>query len=131
LEAAQPVKKFEIVAHEDPVVRFRQEILDSGLAAPNHLNADGGLHRFATDIDKRGEESGWYVLQLNGIPSGAFSCWRSEGPDYQTWCAKEHQEMSSAEWQTHTVRMEVARQKRQIAEAQRSQGSLPETVEKR
>ena len=55
----------------DPIEHFRLAIAAAGLAVPDSINPDGVIHRFSTN-GKRGDDSGWYCLHLDGIAAGAF-----------------------------------------------------------
>jgi phage/plasmid primase-like uncharacterized protein len=55
---------------------FCSAIRAGGLEAPEAVEPDGRLHRFSTN-GKRAHDAGWYVLFGDGVPAGAFGCWRS------------------------------------------------------
>lgn len=97
----------------DPISEFREAIGRAGLTPPAEIIADGELHRFASN-GKRGDLAGWYVLHLDGIPAGAFGCWRLDV--YQTWCAKPERELTAAERAQQLERIEAAQRKREEAE---------------
>lgn len=61
---------------------FIDAIAATGLIPPASVEADGRIHRFASD-GRRGDDAGWYVLYADGIPAGAFGDWRT-GIE-QTW----------------------------------------------
>jgi len=69
----------------DPVQQFRDEIRAAGLPPPDHIEADGGLHRFHVLGDKSGSRNGWYCLHLDGRPAGIFGSWKAGFS--QTWAA--------------------------------------------
>lgn len=102
----------------DPIEQFRAAILATGLTPPDEINPDGQLHRFSTN-GRRGDDSGWYVLHLDGVPAGAFGCWR-QGLTQQ-WCSKSQDTMTEAERQAHRQRVEAMRQQREADVAQRQQ----------
>lgn len=58
----------------EPLSAFADAIAGAGLPVPADLIADGVLHRFATNGK---DKSGWYVLHLDGIPTGVFGDWRT------------------------------------------------------
>ena len=60
----------------DAIDQFKQAIEAAGLAAPDVINDDGVIHRFSTNGKPR-DDSGWYILHLDGIPAGVFGCWRA------------------------------------------------------
>lgn len=101
-----------------PVEQFRQAIEAAGLPAPSEIHGDGAIHRFSTN-GKRGNESGWYVLHLDGVPAGAFGCWR-EGLT-QAWCAKSSDVMTPAEREAYRQRVKVMTEQREAERAQRQQ----------
>lgn len=58
-----------------PIEQFRDAMLAAGLTPPAEIYDDGKLHRFASN-GRHGDDSGWYVLHSDGVPAGAFGCWR-------------------------------------------------------
>ena len=60
--------------NHDPVSEFFQAAANAGIPMPEYPIADGELHRFKTDGDR--EDNSWYVLYGDGVPSGAFGCWK-------------------------------------------------------
>ncbi len=102
----------------DPTELFRLAIAAAGLTPPDTINADGKIHRFST-TGKRGDDSGFYSLHLDGIPAGVFGCWR-EGFT-QTWCAKSDDTMTQAERDAHRQRIKAMQVQREAATAQRQQ----------
>ena len=63
----------EIVA--PPEVQLIDAIRAVGLEPPHSIVMDGKIHRFNTS-GKRGDDAGWYIVYPDGVPSGAFGCWR-------------------------------------------------------
>ena len=94
----------------DPIEHFRLAIATAGLEAPDNINADGAIHRFSTN-GRRGDDSGWYSLHTDGIPAGAFGCWR-EGLQ-STWCAKTDNAMTDAERGAHRQRIKAMQAQRE------------------
>ena len=60
----------------EAIEEFLAAIQAAGLHPPDVIEADGKLHRFASN-GKRGDDAGWYVLHDNYIPAGAFGDWRT------------------------------------------------------
>jgi len=54
--------------------KFRGAMSSHGLALNDELITDGSIHRFSQDGDK--EKPCWYILHADGIPAGAFGCWK-------------------------------------------------------
>ena len=73
---------------------FRDAMLGAGLTPPDHIEADGKVHRFSTN-GKRSDAAGWYCLHLDGLPAGIFGDWR-QGLTV-TWCSKSDEAMTPAE----------------------------------
>ena len=105
-----------MIAWSDPSEHFRAAIASAGLTPPDNIEADGTIHRFSTS-SKRSDDSGWYLLHLDGIPSGAFGCWR-EGL-HSTWCGKADHEMTAAERDAHRQRVNAMRVQREADHAGR------------
>lgn len=89
--------------------QFRDAMAGAGLIPPDHIEADGTLHRFSS-TGKRGDMAGWYCLHGDGNPAGIFGCWRQGFST--TWSSKPDQDM------THQER-EVMRQRIRAMQAQR------------
>lgn len=47
-----------------------------GTPSPDVIEADGLLHRFHVEGDKRGTLNGWYCLHLDGRAAGIFGNWK-------------------------------------------------------
>lgn len=94
-------------ALHDVIDRFTQAMREAGIETEVTIQADGQRHRFRVTGDKVGSENGWYVLHLDGVPAGAFGCWK-RGVS-ATWCAKSASAMTDAERQALHERMEASR----------------------
>ena len=84
------------------IEQFRSAIINAGLTPPEHIVADGVLHRFGTN-GKADDKSGWYCLHGDGMPAGGYGCWRSDISG--TWNAGSDSEYSQAEKAEHAARM--------------------------
>ena len=101
-----------------PIEQFRAAMLAAGLTPPDEIHADRRLHRFPSN-GRRSDDSGWYVLHLDGVPAGAFGGWR-EGL-MQQWCSKSPEAMTPTEREAHRQRVQAIRQQREADTAQRQQ----------
>lgn len=97
----------------DATHQFREAIRAAGLAPPEAIEADGELHRFASN-GKRSDLAGWYVLHADGVPAGAFGCWRSGLTE--NWHADIGRTLTDAERERQRQRIEAAKRKREQAE---------------
>ncbi|BAP80331.1 hypothetical protein MT1_3156 [Pseudomonas sp. MT-1] len=79
--------------------------------------ADGKIHRLHVPGDRPGTQNGWYVLHLDGIPSGAFGSWKAG--DYHTWNSRKPTDLAEAE--LIRKRVEQARHQREAKQHQRQQ----------
>lgn len=102
----------------DAIAQFGDAIAAAGLTVPDTINADGAIHRFSTN-GRRGDDSGWYMLHTDGVPAGAFGCWRAGLQS--TWCGKSDNHMTAAERDAHRQRVEAMRLLREAETAQRQQ----------
>jgi putative DNA primase/helicase len=93
-----------------PIEQFRSQIRAAGLTPPDVIEADGKLHRFASN-GKRGDDAGWYVLYLDAIPAGCFGDWR--GGSTQTWRTDIGRTPTSAEEDQYRARMAAIRRERE------------------
>jgi putative DNA primase/helicase len=100
----------------DAIEQFRTAIHNAGLQPPEVIEADGRLHRFASN-GKRSDDAGWYVLHDDGIPAGAFGDWRTGASE--TWRADIGRKLQPQEEAAYRARIEAMRRERESEEAPR------------
>jgi putative DNA primase/helicase len=100
----------------NPVDQFLIAIVASGMTPPTTILDDGKLHRFSP-TGKRGDDAGWYVLHLDGVPAGSFGNWRDGYA--QCWSAKDDSAMTATERKALAQRIEAMRHKRDTELRQR------------
>jgi len=86
--------------------QFAVAMTEHGLVPPE-IVADGRIHRFAGPNEKRGKHSGWYVMHVDGVPTGTFGDWRTGLKE--NWCAKAVGSMPLAERQAYLKRIEKSK----------------------
>jgi phage/plasmid primase-like uncharacterized protein len=104
-------------------------MIRAGLHAPDQIILDGNLHRFASGTKGRpghGDKSGWYVAYGDGVPAGAFGCWRS-GIEV-TWKADVGRQLTMQEHLAQLKRLEEAKRRRD-AERQKAQEVAANSVD--
>ncbi len=106
---------------------FSDAIRAAGLTPPEQIEADGAIHRFSSS-GKRGDESGWYVLHLDGVPAGSFGCWRAGL--LSSWCAKAANDMTQAEQAVHRQRVEAMQAARKADQEQRQQQAREQAAQR-
>lgn len=102
----------------DATELFRQAIAANGIEPPDTIHDDGAIHRFSTN-GKRSDDSGYYVFHGDGIPAGAFGCWRAGLTS--TWCGKADNTMTDAEREANRKRIKAMKAQRDAEQAQRQQ----------
>lgn len=107
-----------MIVLNDPSDKFRAAIVSAGLTPPDAVVADGKLHRFSSD-GRRGDDAGWYVLHDDGLPAGAFGCWR-EGFTQQ-WSGKPQEVMTQTERDAQRRRVDSMREQREADALKRQQ----------
>jgi putative DNA primase/helicase len=101
--------------HSDDFVRqFARAIEAAGFESPAEINPDGRLHRFATN-GKVNDDAGWYVLHGDGVPWGAFGCWRSGFQS--TWSSKRDGDLTPIERQRQNERIKRCQRQRDMEQA--------------
>lgn len=98
------------------ISRFTRAMRDHGIEPEATIIADGQRHRFRVAGDKPGSENGWYVLHLDGVPAGAFGCWKRDISE--TWCAADKASLSDTEKRELSARIKDQKRE-QEAERQR------------
>ncbi len=117
IEANQSSEKTRIAKGREmtsnPIDGFRDAIVVSGLAAPDVILADGKLHRFSSN-GKRGDDAGWYVLHLDGIPAGIFGDWRTGLSE--SWKTDVERKLTKQEAKAQRAKFDELRRERKAAE---------------
>lgn len=83
---------------------FEQSMIKFGIHFKGQISADGALHRFYVEGDRKGSKNGWYVLYDDEILAGAFGCWK-RGIN-ETWCSKHKANLTVAEKQAFKTQMQ-------------------------
>jgi putative DNA primase/helicase len=82
-------RKDRIMQTYQTIEAFKNAMRESGIEPPEHINADGALHRFHITGQKHGSLNGAYKLYLTGHkPAGYFedfkngikATWKADGP---------------------------------------------------
>ncbi len=104
----------------DAVAQFRDAMAAQGIVVADEIIADGRLHRYHVDGDKKGQRNAWAILHIDdNRPAGAFGCNRRYGTDQKfTWSAKGAKPLTQAERRALNERIE--RQKAERAAAERA-----------
>ncbi len=109
-----PALAVRVLSLDDALTQFRDAIQAAGLEPPEMIEADGRLHRFASN-GKASDDAGWYVFHADGVPAGAFGDWRTSVS--QTWRADIGRRLSTAEEAAHRERIEAIKREREAEEA--------------
>lgn len=92
--------------------QFRAAVSARGLLLPDHIDADGKLHRCALRDVPAGKKDGAYLLHLDGVPAGGFQNFR-DGLDWENWRADIGRQLTPEEEAAHRARIEVQRAERE------------------
>ena len=104
----------------DVIGQFRAAMFAAGITPPDVIDADGRMHRFASD-GRRDDDAGYYRLHLDGVPAGMFGCWRAGIK--RTWHAESGREFTREEFREHRDRIEAMRRQRKAEEAERQRST--------
>jgi putative DNA primase/helicase len=83
---------------------------------PPEIIADGVLHRFDGNEDKRGKKSAWYILHGDEIPAGAFGDWKTGLSE--KWCSKTDHALTPVELAEYRLRIDQAKRHADAAQMQ-------------
>lgn len=96
--------------------KFRSAMLASGInPPPDTIIGDDNFYRFKCNGDKGSEKSGFYVLHLDGIPSGYFGCHRDPKIE-EYWRSKTRSEVTESEWNANEERFIAKKAQREAEE---------------
>jgi putative DNA primase/helicase len=94
----------------DALSEFRTAMQAHGLIPPEHIHADGRIHR--CDVEgKNGRGDGAYLYHADGVPAGGFQNWQAGA--WQDWCAKSRERLSKEERAALSATVERARRERE------------------
>ena len=94
------------------LAQFRTAAEARGLLLPDHLEADGKLHRCPLWEGAKGKKDGAYLLHLDGVPAGGFQNFR-DGLDWENWRADIGRQLTPEEEAANRARMEAQRAERE------------------
>lgn len=97
---------------------FSAAMLEAGVRPPDHIIADGALHRFSTN-GRSGDTAGFYALHLDGVPAGHFGCWRIG--IRQTWSARNGAQLDREEMDRLRRTIEAEQKARRAYQARRAE----------
>lgn len=77
------------ISFTEAVEQFHAAMSEKGIVTQDNVEADGKIHRFHVEGDRRGSKNGWYILYVDEHPAGAFGCAKRHGIDVKfSWSAK-------------------------------------------
>ena len=91
--------------------QFKEAMYSTGITPPDFIEADGKLRRFASG-DRKNDKNGWYVFHSEGIPAGAFGCWKRGISD--TWRANVGRVLTPNEISALQAKMETFKKQREL-----------------
>jgi putative DNA primase/helicase len=94
------------------LAQFRTAAAARGLLLPDHLDADGKLHRCELASGAKGKRDGAYLLHLDGVPAGGFQNFK-DGLDWESWRADIGRQLTPEEEAAARARMEAQRAERE------------------
>jgi len=94
---------------------FQAEMSKNEINPPADIVADSHLHRFYINGDKQGSRNGWYILFIDGLPSGVFGNWKTGITSI--WCAKKTEYMNRQEFLKHKQQVNDAQRQRNAERA--------------
>lgn len=97
-----------------PIENFRAALRAAGLDYPGEIIADGNLHRFKADGDRR--RNSWYVLHAGPPTAGSFGCWKRDVTE--NWC-DQSRNLSQAQWEAVRRRWQEVERERARSEVER------------
>ena len=91
---------------------FQAAMRLQGIIPHQQIIADGQLHRFRLEGDKRSSKNGWYVLFTSQISCGVFGDWKRDNS--QKWCSKKYEYMTFEERRRTAQQIAAAQLQRSV-----------------
>lgn len=110
------------------VEQFKEAMRAAGIEPPDTIEPTNGIgvKRFSTS-GKRGDDAGWYIFHDDGIPAGAFGCWRTG--ESGTWSAKPEKNLTPEERRANAKRIAEARAAAEAEQCERRERAKAQAVE--
>ncbi|MGE4335643.1 MAG: VapE domain-containing protein [Pigmentiphaga sp.] len=117
MNAAAPIA---LPCEHDIIEQFRAAMAEKGIVTSDSIEADGKIHRFHVEGDRKGSKNGWYILHIDERPAGAFGCNKRHGVGTKfSWSAKcQARPLTREERREYAEKM--ARQKAEKAAAEKA-----------
>jgi putative DNA primase/helicase len=113
----------------EAITKFQRAMVVAGIHGSSAIIADGRIHRFDVDGDKRGSRNGWYVLHPNSneISAGAFGNWKTV--QKEKWCSRMPDHITDDERQAWQRQIQEAKKqiKREVEAKQTEAASEAQT----
>ncbi len=104
----------------ETIEKFRQAMVAQGIVVTEMIKADGELHRYHAEGDKRGRRNVWAILHLDGKkPAGAFGCFRRYGSNTKFTWSGETRDISPEERRAWAKKMAAQKAEREAEERER------------
>lgn len=97
------------------IVAFKDRLSAEGFGMPD-IQADGDLHRFHVEGEKKGSRNGWYVFYSSPVYSAGYGNWKTG--QSSTWTLKSDKKLSHTERQSLKKMMWETKEKRRKAKQQ-------------
>lgn len=86
MNAAAPIA---LPCEHDIIEQFRAAMAEKAIVTSDSIEADGKIHRFHVEGDRKGSKNGWLILHIDERPAGAFGCNKRHGVGTKfSWSAK-------------------------------------------
>lgn len=102
--------KPDFTSNYEALEGFKNHAASYGLPIPT-INADGKIHRFRIEGDKRGTKNGWYSYVSYPVAAGVVGSWKN-GESY-TWCSRSGKQLNEQEREALKQQYHQARLQRQ------------------
>ncbi len=103
------------------IEQFRAAMAEKGIVTSDSVEADGSIHRFHVEGDRKGSKNGWYILHIDERPAGAFGCCKRHGVGTKfSWSAKcPAKPLTRVERREYAEKMARQKAEREASEAAR------------
>ena len=95
----------------EAIAAFQDRLHAEGLGRPDIIKADGVLHRFRCEGDRKGTLNGWYVFYTEPVYSAGYGDWKKGFQS--TFCLKTDKTLSHEERQALAQQIQATKRKRE------------------
>jgi putative DNA primase/helicase len=119
-----------MASEQDIIAQFRTAMAEADILVDDDIIADGKIHRYHVQDDRKGSKNAWAILFIDSTPAGSFGCNKRFGEKVKfKWSLQEDRApLTTEERRAFAAKMAETRARKAAEEAQRHANSCVRAV---